>query len=635
MSSIPTTPRFLLLLSGALLSLVCACTSTESPTESNESGRSDDRSGPTIQWGEWTPHIFRDASEVDRLVLLHLGTKWCHWCHVMHDTTYEDAAVKRLLDESFLAVRVDADAEPALANRYEAYGWPATIIFAPDGTELVKMRGYINQTRMASLLQAVIDDPTPGPSVIDEPEIEFGRDTSLAPEVRAELEQRIAVTYDDKLGGWGSVHRYLPWQNIEYELVRAMRGDEAAAARVNQTLEAQLQLMDPVWGGVYQYSHGGVWTNPHYEKLLHFQAQNLRIYSMAYAWSGDTRWREAGADILRYMRNFLQSPAGIFYVSQDADLVKGEHSEDYFALDDDDRRALGIPAVDQSVYARENGWAVQALCAWYAATGDESALQQAERAITISNAMFLGDPEGTGPWYHSRKAATAPLRRFDLGDTLEIGRAWQSLFQVTGNSRYLHASVAAARHLNRLFRNPQGGLLASERTLRSADGQSVPAPVPPVPNFDENVRAARWCNLLAHELERVPDHGHVPDEIRSIADHAMRWLCTPAVATARRLTVGALLLADEECRTDPMDITVVGRGDEATTLWRAAVRFPLDYCQRQWLLPFSDELRASDYASFPADEVAAFVCVDGACSLPLRTADDLEATAQEMLRSRR
>ncbi len=123
------------------------------------------RAAEPIAWQDWSDDVFTRARTAQRFVLLDLGAVWCHWCHVMDETTYRDPEVARLLGTRFLAVKVDQDARPDLSNRYEDYGWPATVIFASDGTEIAKLQGYIPPARMASLLQAVIEDPTPGPSV--------------------------------------------------------------------------------------------------------------------------------------------------------------------------------------------------------------------------------------------------------------------------------------------------------------------------------------------------------------------------------------------------------------------------------------------------------------------------------------
>src|SRR5687767_14958271 len=111
-----------------------------------------------ITWQRWSPEIFQRAQAEQRLVILHLGADWCHWCHVMEDVTYRDPEVVQIIRERFIAVHVDADLDPDLAQRYEDYGWPATIVFAHDGSELIKLRGYLPPERMRSMLRAVVDD---------------------------------------------------------------------------------------------------------------------------------------------------------------------------------------------------------------------------------------------------------------------------------------------------------------------------------------------------------------------------------------------------------------------------------------------------------------------------------------------
>src|SRR5580700_9553054 len=118
-------------------------------------------SGEPIAWLPWSDAVFARAKREHKFVLLDLEAVWCHWCHVMDGTTYADPAVAALISGSYLAVRVDQDARPDLASRYEDYGWPATIIYGPDGAEIVKKQGYLAPAGMARLLQAVIDDPSP------------------------------------------------------------------------------------------------------------------------------------------------------------------------------------------------------------------------------------------------------------------------------------------------------------------------------------------------------------------------------------------------------------------------------------------------------------------------------------------
>src|SRR6185503_368778 len=212
---------------------------------------------------------------------------------------------------------------PDLSNRYEDYGWPATVIFDARGRELVKFRGYITPERMASLLRAVIDDPTPGPSVLMDKPVSLVAG-AFTPQLRKELVELFASRYDHEHGGWGYSHKFLDADSVEYCLAQAAAGDEVSARMARETIDKEIaHLIDPVWGGVYQYSDSGVWTNPHYEKILSSQADALRVFAQAYALWRDPAHLRAARDVHRFLRGFLKSPGGAFYVSQDADVIEG------------------------------------------------------------------------------------------------------------------------------------------------------------------------------------------------------------------------------------------------------------------------------------------------------------------------
>ena len=265
-------------------------------------------------------------------MILDLEAVWCHWCHVMEKTTYADPEVKSLLAQKYLPVRVDQDANPDLSSRYGDWGWPATIVFAPDGTEIAKIRGYIEPPRMQALLKAIIDDPSPGPSVGEAFEIKPAASAFLSKEQRAELGKNYDESYEEKLGGWGEAQKYIDADSMDLAITRAEAGDATAIKRARQTLDAAIALIDPVWGGVFQYSEAGSWTKAHFEKIMSFQAQYLRQYSQAYALWKDPKYLTAARNIERYLAEFLTSPDGAFYVSQDADLNHDTDGHKYYAL---------------------------------------------------------------------------------------------------------------------------------------------------------------------------------------------------------------------------------------------------------------------------------------------------------------
>ena len=547
-----------------------------------------------IAWQDWSDAAFARAKAEKRLVLLDLGAVWCHWCHVMEETTYKDPKVVELLARHFVAVRVDQDSRPDLSNRYEDYGWPATILFDASGRELVKFAGYIPPQRMVSLLEATVADPTPGPSAMPEAAAKPTVGVGLSPALRQELGEILAARYDREHGGWGFAKKYLDFDSVEWCLVRARAGDEDALRMARETLELSRKLIDPVWGGLYQYSDSGDWDHPHFEKLMQFQAEGIRVYAQAYALWRRPEDLEAARAIHRYVRAFLTSPEGAFYVSQDADLVAGEHGGEYYALDDAGRRSRGVPQVDTHLYARETAWGVSALVTLYGVTGEDPLLDDALAAgrWILANRALPG-----GGFRHGAADAAGPY----LGDTVASGRAFLALYAATGDRAWLTRAQAAATFLKKTF----GASDAPGFASAVARGRFAPAR----PQREENVAVARFANLLFRYTGR---RAH-----RDLARRAMTFIAAPDVA--RRFSTASALLADAELSSEPAHVTVVGeRGDpRRQALVVAALSDPSAYKRVEAWDPAEGPLPNADVAFPQLDRPAAFVCANGRCSLPV------------------
>jgi uncharacterized protein YyaL (SSP411 family) len=564
-----------------------------------------------LDWLSWSDEVFSQAKREQRFVLLDLEAVWCHWCHVMDVTTYRDPKVLALLHSKYLTVRVDQDSRPDLSDRYEDYGWPATVVFDGAGHEIVKRQGYLTPDEMAGMLQAIIDDPSPGPSVEAEKEIAFPENPLVENALRAQLQKDYLAGYDARQGSWGTEQKYLDVDSVELAMDRAAHGDARAASMAKQTLDAQLQLLDPVWGGVYQYSTDGVWTKPHFEKIMSVQAENLRIYAEAYAQWHDPQYLRAAQAIQRFLVTFLTSADGAFYTSQDADVIEGQHSADYFALNDPERRKRGIPRVDTHIYARENGWAIAALASLYEVTGDSKTLDQAVRAadwVTQHRAL----PGGGGGFRHGAKDAGGPF----LGDSVAMTRAYLALYRVTADRKWLKNAIASMRYIDRTFRSPSGAGFVSSVAPTDRAYQ-------PHPQRDENVAVARAANLLFHVTGEA--------KYRTTSDAAMRYLAAAPVAT--RLPVASVLLADYEVGRPPLHLTVVGPKDDpaARALFEAALQYPSFYKRLEWWDTREGKLPNPDvqYPSVP--RAAAYVCTERTCSAPIFKPEDVSAKVNRVL----
>ena len=561
---------------------------------------------PKLSWEEWSPAAFARAKQEKKFVILDLHAGWCHWCHVMDKTTYRDPRVLKLLAEKYVTVGVDQDARPDLSNRYEDYGWPATIVFDGDGNEIVKRRGYLPPDQMVSILQAIIDDPTPGPSVQAEKVVTYAADAVISPEQRVELEQAVLVGYDRKQGGWGVAQKYLYWDGVEFCLDRAVNGNKDAEKMARDSMRLQLQLIDPVWGGVYQYSAEGDWKHPHFEKIMQTQAQNMRIFARAYAQWKNPVDLKAARGIQRFVVTFLTSADGGFYTSMDADLEPGVHAEGYFKRGDAARRKKGIPRIDRHIYARENGWMIESLVALHGATGDAAALIQARRAAEW---ILANRARPDGGFRHDEIDAAGPF----LGDTLAMGRAFLALHAATGERAWLDLAQQAASFIATNFRAPSGAGFVT--------GKPGSIPIPQA-QFDENVEMTRFANLLFHYTGNDAD--------RELTGVGMRYLATPEITAPRRAYVAGVLLAAAEIGGEPLHVTVVGpKGDAGSrALVRAALAIPNGYRQIEQWDPASGEAAAGGIEYPVLSKPAAFLCANGACSRPLETPEALRARVE-------
>src|SRR5450432_3690483 len=391
-------------------------------------------------WAPLSKETFARARAEHRFILLHGAATWCHWCHVMEAVTYRDPEVGRLLRDHFIAIRVDIDSRPDIEERYGEWGWPATILFSPEAQELGKFRGYLPPAELTEALENVTSlalDGAPGVDVEPGP---GSAPLDALPWAFRQAELDLDGYYDERHGGWGMRQKAPLGANAEFELLRGAAGEPESLARALFSLKEQARLIDPVWGGIYQYSVDGDWRSPHFEKLMPYQAANLAAYARAFQISKLPAWRADAEAIANYVARFLTSPEGTFYVSQDADV--GAHDElaafvdghRYYASAERDRLKLGMPQVDRHVYAAENGLMIAALVELFEATHDEHALIVARRA---ADAILASHVEPSGGVLLDPKSTE---RAHFLADGAAFGKALARLSIVTHEPSYLAAA---------------------------------------------------------------------------------------------------------------------------------------------------------------------------------------------------
>ncbi|OQW57056.1 MAG: hypothetical protein A4S14_08975 [Proteobacteria bacterium SG_bin9] len=495
--------------------------------------------------GDSLESAFAKAQREDKIVLLSLSTSWCHWCQAMDELTYADPGVSKLIDDSYVRVRVDQNARPDVASRYRDFELPFMVILNSRGEEIVRKQGFLGPRALKSLLEAVVDDPSPGPSAAREEKIAFPDRPGLTSAVRSELQTRFEARHDASDKGWTFGTKLFDKDAIEFGISLAAAGDKTQAARTRAALNSTRQLLDPVWGGVFQsrlvpergpgdskavryvrlqiggrFDEGGDnWNDPHFEKPLGVQAQALRMFSR-----GFSQWRapedlEAARNVRGYVQRVLTDADGAFYTGQSSGVGVAGGEGVYFATDRKRREAFATPAIDRSLYPRENGWMIAALCAFHAAAADDSALREAERA-----ARWMIDNRGMMSGGFSRGDGNEA--GFYLGDTLAMGEAFLALHDATGQREWLQRAEAAAQFIQAHFLTAPGPGFV---TATSPTGFAVAQRPDPV----ENAELVRFIGQLAERTS-----GSYSNALSS----AMRYLSAEQSAAA--VSPALALLAD-------------------------------------------------------------------------------------------
>jgi uncharacterized protein YyaL (SSP411 family) len=313
-----------------------------------------------IQWNEWGAEAFERAKRENKPVLLDIGAVWCHWCHVMDRESYENEVTAALINERFVAVKVDRDERPDVDTRYQAAvaaisgqgGWPLTAFLTPNGKPYFggtyfppdERYGRPSFMHVLHTMADVFDHQRAdveetGGSVLEaiEHNESFSGHAGVIGSGQGELllEKLIAAAvsqFDERNGGFGSQPKFPHAGALDLLIDVAGRGDQAAKNVVEVTLTKMASggIYDQLAGGFHRYSVDERWIVPHFEKMAYDNSELLKSYAHAYQTFGDKKYAHITQDIIRWMDEWLSDRVlGGFYASQDAD-DSLEDDGDYF-----------------------------------------------------------------------------------------------------------------------------------------------------------------------------------------------------------------------------------------------------------------------------------------------------------------
>ena len=566
-------------------------------------------------WVPWSDAAFVGARRQNKLILISLQADFCHWCHVMNSTTYRDPRVLALLAKHFVVLRADEASRPDLRERYAAWGWPATALLTPDAQPIVNLRGHQPPDTFAPLLSELVDKQRRGQPLGHAVVERAQASASLTePDALASMRTRVLAQldsfYDPQQGGWGSPQKYPFAAPVMHSLWRAWYGEPARLKRAVDSLNGYRQLIDPVAGGVYQYSLRGVWTAPHYEKLLSNQAGAIESFSAAYRATHESSFLVSAQRVASYVLSTLRTPEGAFYASQEADVAHvGEPGylagASYYAGDARQRARSKAPNLDPHVYADLNGKLIAALTELYGADHDERWLSAAREAAAVVRSQL-----GRGDAYlHAAPAARDENAAdvFYLSDQVEMARALERLSNVGVDPALARARDALVDFCVAKLHDPShGGFFANTQTAAFGVFSERIKP------YDENARLSR---LLI-------SRGHSEDDPHwlALARETLLSLGEPDALQNQGRQVGEYLLALEQLEGPYVMFSVVGEADDPRTqaLQRAALA--------AYLPQAIVTLSAPDHSRYPyPGRPAIYLCSENACSSPIVEVERVEA----------
>ena len=604
-----------------------------------------------VDWIEWGPAAFERARREDKPILLRISAVWCHWCHVMDETTDAVPEVARRINQWFVPVRVDNDERPDVNARYNLGGWPTTAFLTPDG-ELITGGTYFPAAQFEEVLARVHGAWTDQRDQLDAEveRIRARRRERPAPEPAGELDGGVVAkiveaaldSYDWRYGGFGSQPKF-PQPEAVRLLLHAWAGSGADAPReaAETTLGAMRTagqaegrtygLYDHAAGGFFRYSTTRDWSLPHFEKMCEDNARHALAYLDAWRLTGKDLYAGTVRGIFGYVLEVLSDPAGGAYGSQDAD---GE--AEYYGKPLAERGTMETPYIDRRFYVDWNGMmaaaALESSAALPSANGgagaaDLAALREwgirtvdrlTERLWTEGGMRRVLRP-GAGV---DEIDETAPLL---LGDQAWWLEALLAAYQATGAPRFRERAVALARAIESGFFDAARGACRDRRAPAKAGDPAAGA-------------------------SGTGAEGHLADPVWPLAENAAlagalaslsalgggdRWreraagiLAALAAEAERHGLMGAgWALAVARVRSEPVQVHLVGPADDdrLRTLWSAAWSSYLPARVVEILDPALDGDRLAALG-YPADaEPRAYVCLGDRCLEPVGAPEALHA----------
>ena len=307
-----------------------------------------------VDWYPWGEEALTRARDEDKPIFLSIGYAACHWCHVMERESFEDEATAQLLNDGFVAIKVDREERPDLDAIYmDAVqqmtghgGWPMSVFLTPEGKPFYGGTYFPDQPRhgmpsFRQVLEGVLaawrerrsEIEQAGAGLVDalNRQQALGDGQQPAPWMLDSAMVGLERDFDAHNGGWGGAPKFPQPMAIEWLLSEHLRtADARPLAMARRSLDAMAAggIYDHLGGGFARYATDAAWLVPHFEKMLYDNALLARAYVHAWQLTNEPRYREVAEQTLGFMEREMLTDEGGFISSLDAD-TEGEEGATY------------------------------------------------------------------------------------------------------------------------------------------------------------------------------------------------------------------------------------------------------------------------------------------------------------------
>ena len=560
-----------------------------------------------VNWHIWGKDVFVKAQKEDKPIFIDLTAIWCHWCHVLDETTLSDPEIIRLLNKNFISIRVDADKRPDIYRRYIQGGLPSVALLAPTG-EILFGGNYIEPEDMIEILQQVSQ------IYKEEKENIYKKIEIMNKKIKAEIEktsdlnielkqsainqvlQSIKTVFDPINGGFGMSPKFHHPTAIRLAFLKYHQTKSNSILQIiTKTLDkmSQGEVFDSLEGGFFRYSTAQDWSKPHFEKMLDGNAGLLQNYLEAYQRTGNEKYKKTAKKILNYVENNLQHQQGGFYASQDADEI-------YYTLTLEERKKRSSPYVDKTIITNLNGMMISSYLMTANILKERKYFNFAVKSIRFLIASNYKKGKG---FLHYAKQDDG--NSGFLSDQVWMLKAVLDAYELSGDSFFLNYAEDIAADIKLNYFNPKKGNL---RDIPNGSLEIAALRIPMAPKKENSVASENLLRLYYYTYNK--DYFNQAETILKSfwRDESNYNIFDEDYA-----------LALERYFNYPISMVVVGDKKDPRTL--ALFQESLQLYEPDKIVQLLDPVKDIEIIKkgiFPNPETPSlFICIENRCSLPI------------------